>query len=298
MSSIDIIFSSDNNYARHLGVVLCSIFENKNNNYSINVYIIDGGISNENKEILSTLETKYVFKIIYLYVKIEDYKDLYISDHITQAAYYRILIPELINIDIDKILYLDCDIVVLGDLIELFEINIDNYFAGVIEEKVVGIKENLGLKDETPYFNSGVILINLKKWREFNISNKTISFIRENPGKIKFWDQDALNVILAGKCLVLPKKFNLLTSEIENISNIKNPVIVHFSSNVKPWLFNGRNPFNNSYFYYLNMIPCNNKIFNSKIIRNTLIESNIFLRFIFRKIIPAEAIKHLKKILK
>lgn len=298
MKSINIIFSSDNNYAQHLGVVLCSIFENKSKNYFINVYFIDGGISQENKDKLNILEIKYSFKIKYLYLQIENYKDLFISDHITQAAYYRILIPNLIDEKISKILYLDCDLVVEGDLIELFEMNISNYFIGAVEENVIGLKQNLGMKEETPYFNSGVMLINLKKWREFNISNITITFIRENPQKIKLWDQDALNAVLAGKCLILPKQFNLLTSEIENISNINNPVIIHFSSHIKPWLFNGRNPFDDNYFYYLNMTPWSNKIYHYKIVRNILIESNKFLRFIIRKIVPIVIKEYLKKILK
>jgi len=295
MKSIDLVFSSDDNYAQHLGVVLCSIFENKSNDCHINVHIIDGGISPGNKDKLRILETKYSFEIKYLYLKIENYKDLFISDHITHAAYYRILIPDLLDEKINKILYLDCDLIVLGDLIGLFETNIDNYFIGAIEENGVGLKQNLNMNEESPYFNSGVMLINLNKWREFNVSSKTLVFIRENPRKIKFWDQDALNVILEEKCLILDKRFNYLTSEIEKTlrgrtNRIIKPIIIHYSSHVKPWRFNGDNPFNDEYFYYLEKTPWNNKIYQNKFFRIILIK--------MKKMIPHSIKKYVRKKLK
>lgn len=298
MKSIDIIFSSDNNYAQHLGVALCSIFENKSNRYLINIYVIDGGISTENKSKLKILENKYSFIINYLYLKTEDYQDLYISDHISQATYYRILIPELLDKKINKILYLDCDLIVLGDIIDLFEINIYDYSVAAVEEQLKDIKIKLGMSDSTPYFNAGVMLINLIKWRELNISKITLNLVRNKPEILTFWDQDALNVTLADKCIVLDRRFNLLNSGYKNISNINNPVIIHFSSSVKPWLFNGRNPFDDKYFYYLNITPWRNKIYHYKIVRNILIESNKFLRFIIRKIIPVDIKEYLKKVLK
>jgi lipopolysaccharide biosynthesis glycosyltransferase len=292
MKNINIIFSSDNNYSQHLGVALCSIFENKSkkNNYILNVYVIDGGISKENRLKLRRIEKKYIFKIKYIKINIQKYTDLYISGHITQSAYYRILIPDLVDKEIKKILYLDCDLIILKDLLELYEININEYLLAAIEENVLYVKEKLNIDESKPYFNSGVLLINICNWRKFNISKKTITFIRQNPEKITLWDQDALNYILQDKWLVLDRKYNFLSSEIDRLNkNNENvdisPIIVHYSSSIKPWKFNGKHIFNDLYFYYLNKTPLNKKIYNIKILRKISIRINIIKRFIIKVLI-------------
>ena len=97
MDNVNIVLSSDNNYSQHLGVVLCSIFENKKSDYNINIYVIDGGISKENKEKLNELEKKYHFFISYLYVDSKMLPNLVINGHVTESTYYRILIPKLLG---------------------------------------------------------------------------------------------------------------------------------------------------------------------------------------------------------
>ena len=292
---INIIFSADNKYVQHLGVTLCSIFENKSNNSDLNIFVIDGGISNKNIAKLQILEKKYSFKIKYIHLQNNDYKDLLISRHITQATYYRILIPNIVEQKISKILYLDCDLVVLGDLKELYEIDINNFLTAATEEHVSGeIKLKLGIRIEAPYFNAGVLLINTEKWRNVSVTDKTLRFIREKPEKITFWDQDALNANIKDGCRIIDKKYNLTTLEIERMSSedltrMTTPLIVHYSSSIKPWKFNGYHPFNDNYFYYLKKTPWNNKLYN-----------NWYMRLILAKINNAKygMIKIIKKIIK
>ncbi|MFA6430419.1 MAG: glycosyltransferase family 8 protein [Candidatus Paceibacterota bacterium] len=298
IKQIDVIFSSDNNYAKHLGVTLCSIFANKSKEYSISIHVIDGGISNKNKNKLKNLEKRYLFNINYINIKSNEYEDLFTSDHITKATYYRISIPNLLNNKIKKILYLDCDLIVLGDLLELFEKSVDNYFIGAVEEKVSDTKKDLGIDEKKPYFNAGVMLMNLNKWREANISEKTLSFARKNPEKIKLWDQDSLNAILVDKWLILDNRYNFLTSEIERTLFKKTiggpgPLVVHYSSSIKPWKFNGKHPYNDEYFYYLKKTGWNRIFIYTPKMRSVIIKT-IKLKRSLIKLIK----KPIKKILK
>ncbi len=92
---VNLLLSSDDNYAFFLGTVLCSVFENKKGRYDINVFIIDGGISEENKEKMSILEKRYGFKINFLKVEMEEFKKFPITKTLPISAYYRIFIKNI-----------------------------------------------------------------------------------------------------------------------------------------------------------------------------------------------------------
>ena len=251
---MNITFSADNKYAQFLGVTLCSIFENKRGSYNINIYVLDGGIEKENKEKLKSLVSKYSENIHFIKIDNSFFKDFYISGHITHATYYRILIPKLLQ-DLDKILYLDCDIIVLKDIFELYNINIDNYLFAAVNEGVLDRQKELRMPENEPYFNAGVMLMNLKRWREENISEKIIQFIKDNPKKLKNWDQDALNATMYGKWLNLNIKFNYtkLLREKNKLQQkeIKDNVSVIHYTNLKPWNYLCMDPLKYKYFLYL-----------------------------------------------
>lgn len=294
MKNIDIILSSDNNYAQYLGVVLCSIFENKKQGHSINVHVINGGISSENIKKLEILEERYNFNINYINIDKNYFSDLFISDHISQATYYRILIPSLLKNKINKVLYLDCDLIIQCDLLELFEINIDNYFVGAVEDDDSETKEVLGLSSSDSYFNAGVLLMNIEKWNNSNIAEETFEFIRNNPDKIKFWDQDALNYTLKNKWLIINKCFNLSAVEAKKISKDKsntiiNNSIIHFSGNLKPWNFAYNGFGKEIYKKYLKKTPWNGEKCKDINIKN-LVKKILFILF------PYEVIKKIVKI--
>lgn len=272
MNNVNIVLSSDNNYAQHLGVVLCSIFENKKSDYNINIYIIDGGISKENKEKLNELEKKYHFFINYLYVDSRMLPNLVINGHVTESTYYRILIPKLLGDDIDKVLYLDSDMVVLGDILELFKIDIKNYFVGVVQDMSL---------NRDKYFNAGMMLINLKKWRDEHISEKTLEYIKNNPEKLEFHDQDALNFIFSGGGGIFLKNiYNFTVYGFENkFKKIKKlPIIIHYVGNIKPWNFSYIGPFKENYFEYLKITPWRDFKYKDKNIK-TVIKKIVYYCF-------------------
>lgn len=298
METINVVFSSDNNYAQYMGVAICSLFENKTCPNPIDIYVLDGEINDDNKNKLAVLENRYNFKINYIKMDTEFFKDFYISRQITQASYYRIITPELFS-TLDKILYLDCDIIITGDILELYNININNYFfAAVDEEKYPDNRLlNLDIPENERYFNAGVMLINLSQWRDSNTSKKIIEFIKEKKERLESHDQDAINAILWGKWLNISYKYNF-TSILESIHLInykeinKYILIIHYTG-IKPWNYLYMGILKNKYSHYLKKTPWNKKKYTDKNIKSIIIKSTIsVLNFIF----PIYILKKLKNI--
>ena len=246
---MNLVFSSDNNYAQHLGVALCSLFENNKDDH-FNIFVIDGGIDEENKRKLAFLEGKYNFKINYVKPDKELFKDVYISGHISEATYYRLSVGELLPHSIDKIIYLDCDIVIVGKIRELWNVSLGDYILAAVTEAGYVDYSRLGIKTKEDYFNAGVIILDLKKWREQNIGQKCFDFIKNNPDELVIWDQDALNQVLCGSWKKLDTRFNVMTQIKETINY---SVIIHFNTWVKPWHYLCNHPQRSQYYKYLRM---------------------------------------------
>jgi len=248
---INIIFSSDNNFAQHLGVTLCSLFEN-NKEEDITIYVIDGEIKSENKEKLAQIEKKYSFKINYIEPDKKLFKDLYISGHISVASYYRLGIGEFMPLSAKKVLYFDCDIIIVGKIEKIWNQDITSFTLGAITEAGQINHKNLGIKEKEDYFNAGILLIDLSKWREQKIGKQCFDFIKNNPDKIILHDQDTLNGVFRGDWKKLDARFNVMT---QNKNNVKDPVIIHYNTWVKPWNYLCNNPHKYLYDQYLSISP-------------------------------------------
>ncbi len=287
MPKINICFSSDNNYAQHLAVTLVSVLENKSPDDEIFVYVLDGGITDENKTKILNLKNKYDFNIKFLTIDQNLHKKFPQGkkNHITPAAYYRLLLPELCP-DLDKLLYLDVDIIVKTSLAELFETDIsDKYYAGVIDcDESIHLKR-LGLKH---YCNSGVLVLNLKKWREDNITEKFFRFMREYPDKIVLHDQDVINCVLRDGMLRLAKCWNVQVSLYEGskefVQMLPDARIIHYIGKHKPWHANFKQVAKEEYFKYLRLTEWKDyeKGYRLKLYANLpLFLIGKFLRFLF-----------------
>lgn len=298
METINIIFTIDNNYAQFLSVTLCSIFENKKCKNKIDVYVLDGGIKEENKKKLMILAKKYSFKIYFIEVDSSFFIKFKLVDYFTPVVYYRLAIPNILP-SIEKALYLDCDIVVINDLLELYNINIDNYLLGAVDDCSLKQSRNkdLNIPEDMKYFNAGVILMNLKKWREFNISEKAFEFLEKHPENIKYCDQDALNAVAWGRWLELPSKYNLMTSPVNKKTTSyfnldKNVLIIHYTES-KPWNYLSNNFLSKIYFYYLKKIPWKSKKYINKNFKNIILK---LIKFLFINLLPNSMLKYLRKI--
>ena len=132
------------------------------------------------------------------------------------------LLPTILPKEIDKVLYIDGDIICLDSLKELWETPLENFSAAAVPDmrcNDIRVLNRLSFNRADDYFNAGVMLINLDWWRKNDIQNKSIKFISENRDICKFHDQDALNVVLHGTIQTLSIRFNLQEHFFEPFEN-------------------------------------------------------------------------------
>ncbi len=275
INNIHIAFCIDKNYVQHCAVTVTSIFSNTTA-ANISISIIYSNIDDKSKSKLESYIKKFTPDVKFILINEKDLKKFPVSDHITLASYYRIFLADLLESDIKKVVFLDCDLIVKKDIIQLWNIDISNYsHAAAIEHGVDNAhKESLSIPNNADYFNAGVMLINLEYWRNNEVSKKSIKFIQNKFNKIKFWDQDVLNFVLQSQYLVVDSTWNatgiLFRSDIwESLgfSKIKcqellkfslDPAIIHFTGTYKPWHSYSDHPLKQEYYKYLTETPWRN----------------------------------------
>ena len=266
---VNIVLNTDLQYVVHCCTMLSSLFEN-NINIKFNIHVISGGLTASFiNDIRNLVEEKYSQKL-YLYIidsEALNYFPKYKNSHISQAANYRLFVDKILPSDIDKVLYLDCDLIVNNSLEPLWSIDISDCPIAAVEDMWSGKDDNyirLGYDKKYGYFNSGVLLINLKWWRENNICNNFIEYLKCHDN-LKFVDQDILNGMFYNNRKLLSFKWNVQDgllrrkpkvreSSIPTLQNeIKSPAIIHYTGSRKPWDYDCINPYKESYFKYLDM---------------------------------------------
>ncbi|URM33466.1 glycosyltransferase family 8 protein [Cytobacillus firmus] len=264
MDTINIAVASDDNYAQHLSVMLLSLLENSDRKYHKHIYFLDGGISEQNKDRLSSICKQFSTTFDWLTVNADTFENMTVSRYINKVAYFRIALPTILK-DISKIVYLDSDIVVRNDIKELWDTDLSQYHVAAVDNSNLNRQFFLGIPEKSSYFNSGVLLMNLDLWRKDDICKQLIDFIQTTDQELlKYHDQDALNAILYEKCLLLDPKWNYRESlkvsiskkdlhyterDIENA--IKNPAIIHYTESSKPWHYLNNHPYKTDYYHYL-----------------------------------------------
>jgi lipopolysaccharide biosynthesis glycosyltransferase len=235
MTNIPIFLASDDNYAPFVATTIASICDNTNS--FIDFYILDGGITTKNQERIEKLIEKFNnFSIDFINIDTEkEFKEFKTTSYISMAAYNRFLIPQL-KPNLKKVIYLDIDIIVLGDIKELYEQSLDGFAVGTIDDQgdinfISQIKNNLDMDINCTYFNSGVLLMDLNKWNEDKIVETLFKIEEKYREKILCNDQDILNKYFENNYKLLDKKFNTMIKG-------DNAIIRHFANVFKPWNYN------------------------------------------------------------
>lgn len=265
---ISIAFASDDSYAQHLGCVVASILANARRDESFVFYVLDSGISEENKEKLRSLLRYSSAEMVFLPVDLNLFQHLPDLAHFSLNTYSRLLLPELLP-HVDRILYLDCDMIVTTSLAGLWNTDLGNCSLGAVPDypewysQPDDIHSHLSL--QSPVFNAGMLLLNLKQIREKNLFVEVLEWIQKND-RIQYPDQDGLNVIFENDRLLLPLKWNLQTlsskdtifekMKEEFLQCMKNPVgIIHFIAGHKPWQAGYEGACRKYYWKYLRKTP-------------------------------------------
>lgn len=267
-SAIHVVCNLDASYVKYCVVMLTSLFEN-NRNACVHVHLIAPEFTAEMKDMFSAwVEQRYQQHVSFYEVG-EDYLEnctIYGNSHISLATYYRIFIEDILPKNIDKVLYLDCDLVVVGSISDLWNIDITDYAVGCVEDMWSGKKDNyerLHYPSSFSYFNAGVLLVNLGYWRRMQFRKQAEQYLVTHVNELVFNDQDLLNALLYDKKLFLPFRYNVQDGFLRTKRRIRpaaipeldkelhNLVVIHYTGGKKPWQYKSLNPYRNVYYYYL-----------------------------------------------
>ena len=245
---MDIVYSSSDSYCEIAGISILSLLEHNRNVKELNLYLIDNQISAENNVGRWNIST-----------------------------FYRLFLPSMLPETVKKVLFIDCDTLVMQDLTPLWEMDMgDKWLYGVDDCRGAAYRTNLGLQPTDNYINNGVLLVDLDAWRKNNVEDMFLRYIRENQGDITFVDQGVQNGVLSklGRSGILHPKYNCMTVffafDYKNLIKLRkppvpgdpaqyreaveNPAIVHFQScfrmSIFPWVAGCKHPYAKTYLAY------------------------------------------------
>lgn len=247
-----IVLACNNNYVPYLAVTIQSIIDTASKKRKYNVNILHSKITEENCNKVCNMATSNVnIRFINVAKKIAD-KNLYTKHHISEETYYRALIPELFP-KVKKVAYIDCDLVVVKDIAELYDVDISQYTIGAVKNFCNQLMvDYIGSEIEIPYteyFNAGVLLLNLDEFRKRNVADKFFE-LAQGEKRYNLMDQDMLNILCNKSVFYLDSRWNvswqhvfkrenefaLLEQYKEEYARItKDPYIVHYTTEKKAW---------------------------------------------------------------
>lgn len=264
---MDIIFATNNKFCPHAAEAIVSLLENnKEEDIKIHLFTIDCETQNIDK--ICKLVGEYKKEILIHPITKNLFDDFPETGAYSLACYLRILAPSLLP-DVDKVLYLDCDLIINGRINDLWNIDLrEEYSVAAVPDATLSyniVKDYLGYDYWSDgYFNSGVLLMNLRYWRDNGLLKKLIDFL--NTHTVSLPDQDALNIILHGSVKFIHPKWNchvgyfafpplVPPSQKKYIKSLwRNAKIVHFTGPAKPWYKECVNPYKKAYLRYRKIV--------------------------------------------
>lgn len=280
---MNIFYFTSDLFVSVVATSIVSVMENNKATKRIHFYIIDDGISEEKKQKLTNLIEAYGRTVTYILAP--DPSDLFEfpfkSRYQMGHSYVRMAIGTLLPEHVDKVLALDSDTLVTGDISELWNMDMgNNILAGVADcMNLKAYYKQFGLSGEEFYCNAGMFLINLKKWREQRKEEKIKMLIRKQKGNVFFFEQTLMSYVCKGEIIKLHPKYNVYTLfyafEFKNIIRwrkptifysekivneaINNPSIIHFTRNFymlsRPWIVGCTHPLTDVYVKYKEKTP-------------------------------------------
>ncbi len=280
-----VIYHSSDSFASVTGVSMLSLFENNKGMDYIHVLYIESGITQENKRRLRNIAEQYGRELEFM--KMPDWSEKLNIDLKSSKkewhglGYNRLFLTEYLPPDVDRVLYLDSDTLIEQPLNKLWNQDLTGYYLAGVDDCLSSNYRNLvGLGKEGTYVNSGVLLINVEKWREDRICQRFIDMIIKNNGFFIFNEQTAINALFCGKIKILPQNYNVNSlvylydfdelmklrkpyhysyTKEDLLDAKKHPIITHYTGNFyvyrRPWAQNSDHPHAQAFLKYREMSP-------------------------------------------
>ena len=241
-----VAFCVNDGYAQYIMVTIKGLLEN--NSDPIVIHVLSDYISERNVARLKDLVSSYTFAELKVII-VDDSKLRGLKDTWTIYTWYRVLLPEILEKDVHRVLYLDADVLVAGNIGELFRLDMtDKAIAGTIDfqSKDISTYKRCGYEPEKEYVCAGIMLMNLDYWRKHDIANQVVRWGRDNNDRIQFPDQDSINYICRNAKILLPLKYDIVDGffhddyyyqhyPMELRECVESPIIIHYAGQA-PWV--------------------------------------------------------------
>lgn len=284
-----VVVAADENFAMPLAATVRSALDHLAPERKLRLFILDGGISAAAKTRLEASWPAGRYEAVWIPVDAAALADAPVSGHVNQVAYFRILMPRLLPSHLRRVIYLDSDLIVRHDLSQLWHCELDGAACAAVQDwaapfidssqalanfdvcgphlgsstPIANYRE-LDLDPRAPYFNSGVLLVDLQAWRDADLPGRLLACLDENRVHVRWWDQYALNVVLSGQWKSLDPRWNqgahafVFNSwrqspyDRETFRQVRDePYIIHFTTQHKPWMVSCLHPLRKQFYRYL-----------------------------------------------
>jgi lipopolysaccharide biosynthesis glycosyltransferase len=258
-STIVVACATDRRYPLPLAVMLASVGAHLAPGVQIEAYVLDDGVPDEDKRrIVGSLPGNVHLEWRRSTTALEG---LPIWGRMSTTTYQKLTLDEWLPAGAGRALWLDCDLLALDDLSPLWRCSMgDNIIMAAQDQRVqlvslrfgVAAWRELGLPADARYFNAGVLLIDRERWRRHDVSRRCLDYLRVHARRLYFWDQEAMNAVLAGRWGKLDPRWNrhpcldhlagpedMGRGRSSDPPASREPAILHFSGNLKPWRFAG-----------------------------------------------------------
>lgn len=253
--SVNLACAIDDRYALPLAVTLRSAVEALEPQTNAEIYVVDDGVTPENRRKID-ISIRPRANLHWIARPAEEHKDLPNWGRMSLTTYRKLTLGEWLPPEVHRVLWLDADLLILRDVVRLWKSDLHGQIALAVPDAMVpfvssrfgvAAHRELNLSATQKYFNAGVLLIDIERWRRENVMPRAFDYLQRYGERVFFWDQEALNAVLAGHWGELDPRWNwnpivdcLTDSSVE-------PFIVHFTGNLKPWRYRGSNRYQKAY---------------------------------------------------
>ena len=251
--------ASDEHYIRPLAAMLRSAIDNVDQDRALEIYVLQSGIGPADRE---RIEQGWPARVKATWIETGEsaFAGLPLWGRMPVSTYYKLALPELLPRTVSRALWLDCDVIVLDDVASLWDTDLEGRPLAAVQDAIVpllssrcGVQNHrqLGLDPRSRYFNAGVMLVDVDQWRRDNVAGRAMDYLKHYHESVTFWDQEGLNVALAGNWLMLEERWNYNASVPARKTTEELPSILHFAGGLKPWRYRTRDQLRSLYYVYL-----------------------------------------------
>lgn len=269
---VTLVTLADERYALPLAVLGRSLSEHTSAGHRATLYVVDGGITGETKRRLMASWDPGRIRVEFVAPQFGDARELPVWGRVPPLTYVRVFVPRLVPRECRKVIFLDSDVVIQTDIERLWNLEVGEHAVLAAQDAAVPFVssrdgllryQELGIPRDHPYFNAGVMVVNVERWRASGISERVMEFVRRHADELNYCDQDGLNAVLWNDWDALDSRWQvqprLMTRRVtlphldprKRAQLSDDPWILHFSGRLKPWLYRGSAPPDLLFYAYL-----------------------------------------------